>query len=412
LIGLVALAGLVGVALAVRRAPGVVIYVVGATVGCALVASLGSPWIDGKALATASPAFVFAALAGAAAVYEGGRRVEALLVIAAISGGVLWSNALAYRDVNLAPRDRLAELETIGERFAGEGPALMTDYEPYGVRHFLRKEDPEGASELRRRTIPLRNGQSLPKLAVADIDQFQLGGILIYRTLVLRRSPVASRPPSIYTKVWGGRYYDVWQRPEPAPAILEHLPLGDATHPTARPSCARVFRLARLAGPGGRLAAAMRSSTPLILDLAQASRPPAWQPSREAAGSVYPSTAGQVDTIVSTPGPGRYDVWVGGSFRRKLDVLVDGRQVASERHELSHSGEYAPLGTAELPSGRSVVSLRVGDADLHPGSGDPPFYLGPLILSPEPRETVRYVPVRDAASLCGRSFDWIEALGP
>jgi hypothetical protein len=412
LIGLVVLVGLLGVALAWRRAPGVVIYVFGATVGCAIVASLGSPWIDGKALATASPAFVFAALAGAAAVYEGGRRVEALLVIAAVSGGVLWSNALAYQDVNLAPRDRLAELEKIGERFAGEGPALMTDYEPYGARHFLRKEDPEGASELRRRTIPLRSGESLPKLGVADIDQFQLGAVLAYRTLVLRRSPVASRPPSVYTPAARGRYYDVWQRPEPAPTILDHLPLGDATHPTAQPSCDRVFRLARLAGTGGRLAVAVRRATPIIVDLAQASRPPKWQPSQEASGSVYPATAGQVDTIVAAPKPGRYDLWVGGSFRRKLDVLVDGSQVASERHELSHTGEYAPLGSAVLPPGRSVVSLRVGGADLHPGSGDPPFYLGPLVLTPPPRETIRYVEPRDAASLCGRSFDWIEALGP
>jgi hypothetical protein len=37
--------------------------------------------------------------------------VEAVVVAAAIAGGVLWSNALAYHEANLAPRDRLAELE-------------------------------------------------------------------------------------------------------------------------------------------------------------------------------------------------------------------------------------------------------------------------------------------------------------
>jgi hypothetical protein len=412
LIGVVVLAGLLGLALALRRAPGIVIYVVGATVGCALVAGLGSPWIDGKALATASPAFVFAGLAGAAAVYEAGRRVEALLVIAAITGGVLWSNALAYQDVNLAPRDRLAELQKIGERFAGQGPTLMTDYEPYGARHFLRKEDPEGASELRRRTIPLRNGQSLPKLGVADIDEFQLAGLLVYRTLVLRRSPVASRPPSVYTTVWRGRYYEVWQRPQPPPPILRHLPLGDATHPTAPPSCKRVLGLARLAGDGGRLAAAVRRSTAIIVDLGQASRPPSWQPVQEVAGSLFPSTAGEVDTMVSIPRTNRYELWVGGSFRRRLDILIDGKLTTTERHELSHSGEYVPLGTAPLGPGVHRVTLRSRGADLHPGSGDPPFYLGPLILSPQPRETIRYVDPRDAGSLCGRNFDWIEALGP
>jgi hypothetical protein len=412
LIAVVALAGLLGLALASRRAPGIVIYVVGSTVGCALVAALGSPWIDGKALATASPAFVFAALAGGAAVYEAGRRVEALLVVAAVAGGVLWSNALAYQDVNLAPRDRFAELQKIGERFAGQGPTLMTDYEPYGVRHFLRKEDPEGASELRRRTIPLRDGRSLPKLGVADIDQFQLAGLLVYRTLVLRRSPVASRPPSIYTTVWRGRYYEVWQRPEPAPPILRHLPLGDATHPTATPSCGQVLDLARLAGEGGRLAAAVRRSEPIIVDLAQTSRSPAWQPAREAAGSIYPATAGEMNAIVSIPKPDRYDFWVGGSFRRRLELLVDRKHATAERHELSHSGEYIPLGTVPLGRGYHRLTLRGGGADLHPGSGDPPFYLGPLILSPPSRETIRYVDPREAGSLCGRNFDWIEALGP
>src|SRR2546422_7058660 len=173
-----------------RRANGFLIYVVGATIGCFLVVAFGSPWIDAKALATASPVFVLAGLAAGGAVLESARRIEGALILAAILGGVLWSNTLAYEDVTLAPHDRLAELESIGKKFAGQGPALMTDYEPYGVRHFLRRLDPEGASELRRRVIPLRNGRPLDKLQVADIDQFMLTGLMVYRTIVLRTSPV------------------------------------------------------------------------------------------------------------------------------------------------------------------------------------------------------------------------------
>ena len=109
--------------------------------------------------------------------------------------GVLWSGALAYRDVNLAPRDQLAELETIGHRIAGQGPTLMTEYQPYGVRHFLRDSEPEGASELRRRQVPLAGGGTLPKGATADTDRFRLAGLLAYRTLVLRRSPDPESPP-------------------------------------------------------------------------------------------------------------------------------------------------------------------------------------------------------------------------
>ena len=36
------------------------------------------------------------------------------MLFVAILGGVLWSDALAYRDVSLAPRPQLAELEHIG----------------------------------------------------------------------------------------------------------------------------------------------------------------------------------------------------------------------------------------------------------------------------------------------------------
>ena len=44
----------------------------------------------------------------------------------------------------------------------------MTEYQPYGVRHFLRRLDAEGASELRRHLVALRGGGSLDKGAYAD----------------------------------------------------------------------------------------------------------------------------------------------------------------------------------------------------------------------------------------------------
>ena len=85
------------------------------------------------------------ALLGSVVVYRSGRRTEALVLTAAVAGGVIWSNALAYHTVNLGPRDQLAELEEIGEEFAGQGPTLMTEYEPFGARYFLRDTDPESA---------------------------------------------------------------------------------------------------------------------------------------------------------------------------------------------------------------------------------------------------------------------------
>src|SRR3954464_11477735 len=96
----------------------------GVTVLAALIglSSYGSsPWVEAKALAIASPAAVLLAVLGAAMLAETPRlHVVGLVALAAIGGGVIWSNWLAYRDVKLAPRDRLAELARIGHRFAGQ----------------------------------------------------------------------------------------------------------------------------------------------------------------------------------------------------------------------------------------------------------------------------------------------------
>jgi hypothetical protein len=413
LIAVVVLASTVGFAYAWRRrAWGLLLYAAAAVIGCAVVMSRGSPWVDGKALATASPVFLLAGLVGCARVFERGRRVEAVVAVAAIAGGVFWSNALAYRDVWLAPRQQLAELETIGKRLAGQGPTLMTEYQPYGVRHFLRNADPEGASELRRREVPLRRGGVLQKGAYADIDAFRLDGLLVYKLLVLRRSPVASRPPSAFHLAWSGRYYEVWQRSaSPAPGIVEHLSLGDNLDPAAIPSCRTVLDLAHLVQGRGRLAAVLRPPT-IVIELPQTAHPASWQPDGANPGVLFPQT-GAADADVRVPARGRYGVWVGGSFRRRLEVFVDGMPVGAARHRLSSDGQYTQIGDVTLSAGRHIVTLHYDKPDLRPGSGGPPFALGPLVLSTATADLpVTYVEPGNARTLCGKRLDWVEALAP
>src|SRR5262249_53379729 len=147
---------------------------------------------------------------------------------------------LAYRDVDLAPRGQLAELEGIGDRIAGQGPTLITEYEPYAARHFLRDAAPESVSELRRRRIPLRSGGTVRKGHSADTDQPDLEALLVSRTLVVRRSPTQSRPPSPYRLVARGPSYGVWQRPPVAARPVAHMPLGSPLDPTGVPRCARL----------------------------------------------------------------------------------------------------------------------------------------------------------------------------
>ena len=391
-----------------RRGWSLLLYTATAGIGAFLLILKGSPWVDGKALATASPAALVAAMTACGAAFERGRRVEATVVAGLIAGGVLWSNALAYRNVWLAPASQLAELETIGRLYAGQGPTLMTEYNSYGARHFLRRLDPEAASELRRRVIPLLNGQPLEPGESADLDRFQLGAILVYKTIVLRRSPTESRPPAPYELVRRGRAYDVWQRPDTYPRVLQHLPLGDLYDPAAVPRCSDVLRLARGAGPAGRLAAAARRPVVLVAP-GRASLPTGWQRGNGDA-VVSPRGAGTVDVDVAVPSSGRYSFWVGGSFRDRLRLSVDGRLVADERHRLNNAGMYTPLRSADLTRGTHHIKLRYGGPDLHPGSGGFQFDLGPLVVAAETDDVpVTFVPAADARSLCGKRLDWIEA---
>jgi hypothetical protein len=222
--------------------------------------------------------------------------------------------------VNLAPRAQLAELEQIGERFRGQGPALMTEYQPYGVRHFLRELDAEGASELRRRPVRLRDGSTLPKGGFADLAAFDTSDLSVYRTLVLRRLPDGAAPPPAYSLIWSGRWYEVWQR------------TGQTSGP---PACRR-----------------------------------------------RPITIPTGSSTVRVDRTGAYELWIGGSVRGRLRVEIDGRRAGEASHELGYGGQYVPLGRVRLAAGTHSVTLDVDEPALQPGSGGAPSPIGPLALSP------------------------------
>jgi hypothetical protein len=320
LLVVVAAAGLgLGAAVA-RRAWEIPLYAASALGAAFAFAVLGSPWVEAKAFAIASPAIVFAAVLGCTTLLARGRRVEGAVALLLVAGGVLWSNALAFREVNLAPRAQLAELEQIGERFRGQGPALMTEYQPYGVRHFLRELDAEGASELRRRPVRLRDGSTLPKGGFADLAAFDTSDLSVYRTLVLRRSPDGAAPPPAYSLVWSGRWYEVWQR------------TGQTSGP---PACRR-----------------------------------------------RPITIPTGSSTVRVDRTGAYELWIGGSVRGRLRVEIDGRRAGEASHELGYGGQYVPLGRVRLAAGTHSVTLDVDEPALQPGSGGAPSPIGPLALSP------------------------------
>jgi hypothetical protein len=368
-----------------RRAERPLLYAC-ALLACAAIVVLGSPWAGGKALATASPIALSLAALGALAALRLDRLAGTVLVVV-IAGGVIWSNVLAYGGVNLAPYGLLHELQEIGHEFAGQGPTLMTEYNPYGARHFLREADGEGASELRVRSVPLRGGGEVTKGYSVDTDELEPSGLFEFRTLVLRRSPVKSRPPLPYRLVRSGAYYEVWQRPEGETTPPEYISLGDEAknEPAAVPDCGEVEALAARAGRAGatRLVAARHAP-------------------------VYDATEGPFEV----PRAGRYTAWLEGSVRGSVELYVDGRKIGEARQRIENEGGFIELGTARLAPGRHKAELRFGGADLHPGSGGfPRPRTGPLLLSPAGSESgaLVSVPLAESNRLCGREWDWIEA---
>jgi hypothetical protein len=391
--------------------------VLGALTGILVASAGGSPWIQGKAFATASATFLLAGLVGLAALVENPFRLFprksrprsgdglavgrglALAACLAVTVGVLWGNALAYGHVTLAPYGQLSELSYIGQRFAGQGPTMVNENTPYAGRHFLRLMDPESPSDIRRRPVLLRTGGEVPTGGYADLDQFQIASLLVYRTIVIRTGPVASRPPYPYRLIYNGPYYQVWQRPASLPRpIIDSIPLGDSLNPVAVPSCTQVARLAREVGPTGLLAAAQRPA---------------------AIGTNTPPylNEGKTTKTFTADSPGVYYFWLGGSISGHLTTTVDGRQIGSTHEVLNEPGGFILLGKARLTAGVHHFTLDYSSGGLAPGSAgpsiaDPAFTVGPLVASHPPGNVpVIYVPPSDYRSLCGRPWDWVEALG-
>jgi hypothetical protein len=393
-----------------RRSWGLLFYAAGAGAGSVAVFLYSSPWVGAKALASGSPALLLLALIAAAAFATRVERVLGTTVLGLILAGVLWSNALGYHDVSLAPYDQLRELESIGEEFAGEGPALMTEYQPYGVRHFLRKLDAEGASELRYRLVPLVDGGELEKGEWADTDRISPPSLLTYRTLVLRRSPAQSRPPSVYSLVRGGDYYEVWQRPPAAP-FAQRLPLGDFEDPAEKPSCSEVRRLGLVAGDNGAVAAVERGPN-VVVSLEDSAHPSSWVPTEPGSPDLVPGGPGIAQLRASVPFSGRYGLYLQGSVRNRLTALADDVAVGSVEQQLNASQQFLYFGEVDLAAGGHDFELELAGQTLAPGSGGPPEPIGPLVLSPsEPGDLeVREVRPDEAALLCGQRLDWVESI--
>ena len=354
LIGVVVAAGVLGVAWLVRkRALGPLLFLAVSLIALAYVTRRGSPWADAKALAIASPAVLLMAALGPLALEARGARLEALGLAAVLAIGVLASNALIYHDASLAPRERLAELDTVAERTAGRGPVLYTEFEEF-AKHFLRDSDPVGASEAFTVSglTPLTHNGAAPRFGFpTDLSDLRPEDIHRFPVLVVRRGPSGASAPPEYRREWSGRYYQIW----------------------SRPSSGQTAAAAALRGAGGA------ADCP-VLPTAEEPLPSGWGRRTDDPSLVWTVGSGVVRDSLRVPEPGRYEVWLRGSFGREVEVRIDGRHAGAARDELAQPGNWLDLGSLELDQGAHRVELVRSGGNLAPGNGDGPRSLGSLVL--------------------------------
>jgi hypothetical protein len=421
-----------------RRQPAIAVYPAIALLACLIVWLGGSnPWVIAKALAIGSPALPAAALVGVAALAQQQRqrartRFPALVLLAVIGGGVVWSNVLGYHDATLAPRARLAELQQLAPLLARHGPTLINEYEVYADRHFLRDGSPTEPAEYRPYQLPLANGTLLTQSAQADLDALSFPTILGFPSIVTRTSPVQSRPSSIYKLRFNGRYYELWQRPlHPASTILEHIPFGDSSShpfcgqsttgyeplcsiaPAAPAPCPLIRSLARRAAAEHAELVAFQRPAPIVASADQTQWPGSWLHD-PAARTLSPTTPGDLVAQIAVASAQRYALWLGGSFARGFEVSVDGRDLGRVKDQLANIGQYVEVARLHLPPGVHKVVLRYPHSDLTPGSGAEMTQLAAIALQPldTPATTMLTVSPQQATTLCGRELDWVEIVRP
>lgn len=408
------LLGIVGVCLALglfhllrRRSWAVLAFVAGSLIAWWFLHRHGTEWTDAKLLVILSPTLVFVAMVGAFGLVARG-RMEGWLLAAALAVGVLASDALLYHATNLAPTGRYEELASIGERFAGKEPTLAPDFDEYSL-YLLRKTGIDIPGVAYAGPFEFVPGSARLYGHSYDLDQLTLPSVERFQTIVMRRSPAWSRPPSNYHEVYSGSYYTVWERGGSSPAV--HVGLGGGWRASAVPSCREVAQIARRAAQEHRQL--IYSPRPLNIeaDLASAAHSANVRPVPDLEGRPNLTFAGpgHVEGGFDVPRAGRYVVWLGGTVDRPMHVYIDGREVGAPSRQSGGDGTVIRVAAVQLAAGHHVFRLARGGGDLLPddalSTGIDGFVLEPVGADESPVETAAPSAWR---TLCGRPLDWIE----
>ncbi len=402
----------------VRREPGILIGV--ATMGAvlAIVYPQAIPYAQAKLLAIASPIVVLGAAYGLAALASWRRLVPlAALLGAALTAGILGSDALAYHGNPVAPSSQMVALAQVGRAIGPRGPVLVSEFQEF-AKYFgapaqmdVGTEYPSPENLVNRLPGGLY-GQSF------DLDQEQLAFVEGFPYILVRRSPTASRPPANYRLIYENYYYQVYKR-TPGPRVLAHMPLQTQFSGVGAVPCPALRAMVAQAPKSSRLAV---SYLPPLYGYAVVDatvRSKGWFPN---LNPFFPSmvsfaTPGVAGKVISVPRSGDYRVWIEGSSPRPLRITLDDHRTISEISGINTNDEWLEGSTVHVGAGRHPFDVFRPGGGLAPGDGGSGevdqgkgwiSYMALVAAKPVARMVT--LPVSRWHTLCGREADWVELI--
>jgi hypothetical protein len=408
-----------------RRRWTIAVFGAAAPIALAYVVAHAGPWVQLKAFTITATMFLAMAFIGAGWLATARLRRLTLpvraagwLAVLSVSGAVLYGNALTYHDISLASAVRYRQLEQIGKRFAGTGPAFFPAFDEY-AEYFLRREHaydlvrPPGL-QVRPGAVSLAPGEFAYSY---DTNQLELSFVERFPLLVISRSPVASRPPANYALMDRTSEFEVWRRIHPAAEVMDHLPLSGLPAERTKAYCKALLGNVKKAGASS-VVAYVPSGPHVSLIPNLAAHPSYWRPLSPEALRGY--GAGTISGSISVQAAGTYEVWMPGSVGRPLTLYVDGRRVGGVAYQERYPGQYLRLATVPLSAGAHRIRLSRPNGSLAPGSGDGPTpdtgVVGTLIFELERPQNGKLVvaPSSQAARICAAhvGYEWIEILRP
>jgi hypothetical protein len=92
---------------------------------------------------------------------------------------------------------------------------------------------------------------------------------------------------------------------------------------------------------------------------------------------------------------------------------VAGQRAGAVRQALQQTVQHVRLGSLRLRAGRQPVVVEYDEGGWRPGGLGSPAQLGGVVLTAETGRPARLISVAPSRwrSLCGRTLDWVAALG-